>query len=509
MGDSACFMPPAFSYTSGVSSELSSEPYQGNPANALGESVSFGRFMTESLAWEKWSSFSNKRHVEEAERYAQPGSVAQKKAFFEAHYKRIAAAKKAAALLEQQNAAGNAFEQPEFETEELNDCNIANQVSETIKQDSQEVVHEKNQEFVESTDGLDVNMEHEKSEADKLDCADLALEPEVLVEICPNVDKQKIVSGLDTNGTPKIAKSSAKKQNSNQKDVSKSVSKKRPVFSSLRSSVFSKLASSPAKFVAPLLPRKEINNLTPRTGKSKMNSADMKRTTPKPHRKSINFTTAADPDRLSALAIRKSENSRNVQNSYKATKDLATPLRTPITASISKKPKHPSVTPSSVNKSCSKSLSACQKTLQSSTISTPFLLRTELRAEKRKQKLEERFNEKETEKVQMQTKSKEKAEAEVWKLRQSLCFRARPLPEFYRERKTREMQSQSPKVEGKSGASTTEAKNPLTRSSTKNNAFKNVSKKNSQTPSRNLSLPAMTPRKVQSKKLSKDQHIQH
>lgn len=78
----------------------------------LGESISFGRFMseTEPLSWEKWSTFSNKKYVEEAARFAQPGSVAQKKAFFETHYKKIAAQKaaaeaEAAALLEQQNAA--------------------------------------------------------------------------------------------------------------------------------------------------------------------------------------------------------------------------------------------------------------------------------------------------------------------------------------------------------------------------------------------------------------------
>ena len=41
--------------------------------------------MSESLAWEKWSTFSHNKYVEEAERYARPGSVAQKKAFFEAH----------------------------------------------------------------------------------------------------------------------------------------------------------------------------------------------------------------------------------------------------------------------------------------------------------------------------------------------------------------------------------------------------------------------------------------
>ncbi|KAL5057332.1 hypothetical protein RYX36_028936 [Vicia faba] len=68
----------------------------------MGESVSFGRFTTESLAWEKWSTFSQNqnRYVEEAERFSKPGSVAQKKAFFEQHYKKLAA-QKAAALLEQ------------------------------------------------------------------------------------------------------------------------------------------------------------------------------------------------------------------------------------------------------------------------------------------------------------------------------------------------------------------------------------------------------------------------
>jgi hypothetical protein len=65
--------------------------------HALSQSVSFGRFMTENLEWGKWSSFSHKKYVDEAEKFSQPGSVAQKKAFFEAHYKKIAEAKKAKA----------------------------------------------------------------------------------------------------------------------------------------------------------------------------------------------------------------------------------------------------------------------------------------------------------------------------------------------------------------------------------------------------------------------------
>lgn len=59
--------------------------------------------MSEPLAWEKWSAFSHNRYLEEVEKFSKPGSVAEKKAYFEAHYKRKAA-EKAAALLEVTNA---------------------------------------------------------------------------------------------------------------------------------------------------------------------------------------------------------------------------------------------------------------------------------------------------------------------------------------------------------------------------------------------------------------------
>ncbi|GJY79519.1 WVD2-like protein 7 [Tanacetum coccineum] len=68
--------------------------------------------------------------------------------------------------------------------------------------------------------------------------------------------------------------------------------------------------------------------------------------------------------------------------------------------------------------------------LQSPTIPSPFTFRTEERAARRKQarKLED------AQKVQLQTTLKEKAETELRRLRQSFCFKARPLPSFYNER---------------------------------------------------------------------------
>ncbi|XP_012699832.1 protein WVD2-like 7 isoform X2 [Setaria italica] len=65
-----------------------SRNWKADMMSALGESVSFGRFLTEPLEWGKWSAFAHNRYLEEAAVQARPGSVAQKKAFFEEHYAR-------------------------------------------------------------------------------------------------------------------------------------------------------------------------------------------------------------------------------------------------------------------------------------------------------------------------------------------------------------------------------------------------------------------------------------
>ncbi|KAI3811974.1 hypothetical protein L1987_16673 [Smallanthus sonchifolius] len=53
-------------------------------------SISFGRFESESLSWERRSIFSHNRYLEEVEKYSKPGSVTEKKAYFEAEFKRKA-----------------------------------------------------------------------------------------------------------------------------------------------------------------------------------------------------------------------------------------------------------------------------------------------------------------------------------------------------------------------------------------------------------------------------------
>lgn len=51
-------------------------------------SISFGRFEVETLCWERKSSFCHNRYLEEVEKYSTPGSVTQKRAILEAHFKK-------------------------------------------------------------------------------------------------------------------------------------------------------------------------------------------------------------------------------------------------------------------------------------------------------------------------------------------------------------------------------------------------------------------------------------
>ncbi|KAL2519483.1 hypothetical protein Adt_15730 [Abeliophyllum distichum] len=87
-------------------------------------SVSFGRFESDSLSWEKWSSFSPNKYLEEVENISTPGSVAQKKAYFEAHYKKIAARK--AEQLEEENPMDPISQSPD---EPISEDHIENSTS--------------------------------------------------------------------------------------------------------------------------------------------------------------------------------------------------------------------------------------------------------------------------------------------------------------------------------------------------------------------------------------------
>ncbi|KAF3622764.1 putative auxin efflux carrier component 3-like [Capsicum annuum] len=53
-------------------------------------SISFGRFENEALCWERRSSFTHNKYLEEVEKCSKPGSVTEKKAYFEERFRRRA-----------------------------------------------------------------------------------------------------------------------------------------------------------------------------------------------------------------------------------------------------------------------------------------------------------------------------------------------------------------------------------------------------------------------------------
>ncbi|KAF3444515.1 hypothetical protein FNV43_RR14207 [Rhamnella rubrinervis] len=464
MGESTCLMQQPFSYVSGIPNEAKEVsscpvllelimnysqhmlnivfliPVIGNPIHALGQSISFGRFMSDSLAWEKWSTFSHNRYVEEAEKHSRPGSVAQKKAFFEAHYKNLAA-RKAAALLEQANAAAS-HNVPEPESEE----GVATQDSQTMISNSEVMFHEREEvnapdmeeSLVSNSNGYNSNAEMGKSGSSKLKVADPATEQPVLVESTEKVetlsqvvvaDVRKEVQETELSGTTQLKKPLSKWN----QEVSVPMSKKKPTLSSSKSSTHQKAAKDGSR---------KDNYATPMNKKPLLDSSEKK--TPRSLHMSVSFTPIREINKLTSSVIRKIENSRLGANSFKESKDCFTPLKTPT------------------------------------------------------MKLEEKFNANEAQKEHMQIKLKEKAEREIGKLRPSLCFKARPLPDFYKQRKTPKhdvkkapsTHQQSPKlrthpspgrfdVDGKTSL-------PPHTSSVKNSSSKHMQGKNSRIPSFSL-----------------------
>ncbi|RDX96711.1 Protein WVD2-like 7, partial [Mucuna pruriens] len=492
MGDSTCLMQQPFCYASGISNESN----ENNPNHALGQSISFGRFMSESLAWEKWSTFSHNRYVEEAERFSRPGSVAQKKAFFEAHYKKLAA-QKAAALLEQANNEGqyNATGQEDGGVigndndngnGNGNDCDNDTYNSQ-ISPNSEVVVKEEHDAKVLSFTSEQDAIEHGSNssveasvtvtpESDKVEGAEAVMEEVAVVgssmkvelhDQLEDVDAQKEQSEkLSVIVTPPILTPIVKVSISD--EVLASMGKKKPPVSSFKLSKAngtSKFTSTPVKSTAAFSFKRD-NIATPMNNEpATLSIADKKRSTPR----SVNFTPIRELNRLTASVMRKFESTRVGAGSSKASKDNLTPLRTPTMASKEVQ-KHSSLTPLTEKKRNKTPLDLSsapgnhtggpkwrllsgENRMRSPLISSPFSLRTEERAARRKKaklksfvssyilmimrKLEEKFNANEVQKVQLHTKLKEKTETEIIrKLRQSFCFKARPLPDFYKERKT-------------------------------------------------------------------------
>ncbi|KAG6766342.1 hypothetical protein POTOM_030419 [Populus tomentosa] len=308
MGESACLLR-SFSHPSSASREAK----EGNPIRALTESISFGRFMSESLAWEKWSTFSHNRYLEEVEQFSKPGSVAQKKAYFEAHYKKRAAMK-AAALLEQANAASNV---PEVEAadEALNSSHVN---SELPKETNDVIINEQDEGSVDAgviqssdanafyADELKDNLQNAKEEGnEEVREKKVAMENSIQVENVKeneNAEDGDIIVAMPEEKMPNKVSCHSNLVAAEEENVTLPSNERQSKSSSQsRASI---LPKSSAKLPSSARLRAETND-TPNIKKSAGELMNKKRVTPKSIHMSINFASQLQDTSESSLRVTK------------------------------------------------------------------------------------------------------------------------------------------------------------------------------------------------------------
>nr|XP_010930019.1 protein WVD2-like 7 isoform X1 [Elaeis guineensis] len=482
MGDSSCLLQD-YSHAPEASNQ---DRDQVNLASALGGSISFGKYLSESLDWGKWSSFSHNRYLEEVEKYSKPGSVAQKKAYFEAHYKNMAA-RKSVSVLEHENAITTTAHEREANDGFSNDeSHIDSSDPEVGSKEVRDIMTTSEAQEI-ATAAVDAGSsssggENHVAGTGQVEKAGQILEDEILKGSCSQIESSDIVEDVENQNKVSVIEpdtsSPSEKQPlkesfvTNKDSVDSVEMKSRGLVSKssirrssrLPPSPATKLPFSPAR-TTPSIHRIKENNTTPSSARKRgMGSTETKKSTPKSLHMSINIiqyqggaTTTSESRCLSMLE--KVANPKAAGVIPKASHECSHHFRTPTKASSNGVTKLVSLTPLSEHgrtktppeqSSFKKKIadlklqtlsldypksSSIKGHRQCSPLASSFSFKTQQRAEKRKElfhNLEDKFDKKGAKKLQLQETSKEKAESESRKLRQSLCFKARPLPEFYR-----------------------------------------------------------------------------
>ena len=345
--------------------------------------------MSESLAWEKWSSFSQNRYLEEAEKFSKPGSVAQKKAYFEAHYKRIAAKKAAEA-----EAAANDFPEPEA-LDEIH--NTSSDDLDTVKENSHMIIDEsEGQEALNtntvvdeihnsSSDELDTLKENSPMIIDEPEGQEEAPNTQLVVDCVENIELEEVkveeVEETEPVTVQTVIEESPRAQTEFSDQIENVEEERMPLkVNVLKYSMFSclqcvisvsfgcclllilqevadeeknlalrsnkkltkssskssaqgrasKLGASPAKVTSLAHVRKE-NNASPSTKKPAPDALNKKRFTPKSLHMSINFASlAGETSKKASPVLQKNRNSRINAIAAKITEESSTPRRTTI-----------------------------------------------------------------------------------------------------------------------------------------------------------------------------------
>ncbi|GJT58231.1 WVD2-like protein 7 isoform X1, partial [Tanacetum coccineum] len=406
----------------------SSEIKEGDPIRALTTSISFGRFLTEPLNWERWSSFSHNRTLEDVQKYSRPGVVAEKKAFFEAHYKNFAL-KKTAKLHEKENQAP-----PNYSPQ----INVITNIS--------PVAISKTDSVVDDTRGIELaNRLSEQGIASKVDVhAPSTISPvnsddiiSSTIQVCDfennvpstsQVEKVKMSTGNvdfeDHQFQVKVSNRSSLVDKIKKRHIKDAASDPVKLSGQIKHEVTSakspsrnepyKKLQSPRK--APLTPTvhpKKAAGVVTDKKRSVLQSLHMSMNFPAARNKDVASKTTSKPnDRLTQQALTRVSVIGLKENSQVLPRPEHARSKTPSERLVNGSR---TVTPKSHSTNHSDTLSPCTKKPRSPTVPSSFSFRSDERAAKRKEaspeldffkKIEEKGNTNDTKKIQFQPKLK-------------------------------------------------------------------------------------------------------
>ncbi|XP_020572562.1 protein WVD2-like 7 [Phalaenopsis equestris] len=442
-------------------------------------SISFGRFDLGSLSWEKRSTFSHNRYLEEVEKYSTPGSVTRKKEYFEAHFKKKA-------LLHQvseENEKGN--ESKHVESIVVHNDGI---IKDFVFRGNEELVEvsrdDKNAPSV-LDDSEIFELQKEEMSSAELNMGFSSLNSEEYAEPFNEHSAFNVVK-LDEGGSFEIVEDKAVDDSGNIENLAENGDVSLNIIETKKNNEAVKMKSQKVS-------TKSSATVDAKAGKSQFKAHLSKQQMPKKASKNGNSISCgkikkADKQNI-PIKLEKSVPSKvpfptsaeNGNFKTMASRNMKTKTSSEIKSVESVKAKKAEVMPHLVERRGSDVPHPVNRVKSSSKAEdkqspAAFKFKSSERAEKRKEyylKLEEKLHTKVAEMNEIQARTEEIKEAEMKQFRKSLNFKATPMPSFYLE---------TTKLSEVKKTSTTLSKSPITPSKSSTPLTQPSSTSNQQTP---------------------------